>query len=930
MNKDNILNKFKIPEYINNPKKMNNTEIKFLNAYNIASKLNKNKDYTSQKLKNIRLCEKKSYLNIIDGDKADIFGCFFNPVNGKVYKYFNDFNIKCSPVNLTLKRYYFSSPKDNINGLNIGLIGKSWVLEYETYCNYTSDNIEIFYYNGVKDTFYKENNKFINKNSKSLNTILTEDINKAEFILNKENLLYTFNFEGKLKKISDFYNNNLEIRYINNSKLINEIISSFGIKLKFNYVNNKLSSVNDNIDRTVKYYYKNGYLSMVEYQNGGKYKFYYDEKLNKLSRIIDANGNVEFSAEYDRYGKPIKMYDIENTYAEIVYSDRDKQTIINTNSKKITYNFNNNGLIEKVEDSDIGVFKYKYDENNNIITRVNTFGKKTIYKYDNFNRIIFKKLSNGIEVNYFYNEKNYILKLSVSNGYQKLLSYNKNGNLTEKKIQIDMGIYSVTKYNYDSLGRIIEKILPSKNKISYEYRNTFNLLPNIITYPNGFKVIKEYDSVSRLIKNIKGKEIEEYKYNNIDLKIQTVYGDGSNDFKLYDLMGNLKEVIIPVENKNSKLYNTPVHKYKYIYNEKNTLIKFISPNGKIHIKEKFNKDKKKKINQIRKRNFAGKIIERKIPLNKNNNDILYRKENYLYNKNLNILEKRIGVDYVYKNEYPEKFYILKYNYDNNHNISDIYYSNTNNIKYLYKEKDKLYKTTIKINNKYEYKVLYEYNNRGLLCKLTEFLDFEDTDLNKCNTENLSYIKLETIFEYNSNGNLILIKLPSNNILNINYDLDGEMIINKENWFLKQAYKNELYIYKSHEVKQKSNDKYIFVYDIGGRITEIYDKTNSRLLYRYNYDCLDNILSIESENGITRFLYDKFLNIIKIIYPDGKYEIFEYDYIGNVSKYINKDGFLINYEFNGINKLKSISTDKYKIDYKYNSYGKISNKEKKEV
>lgn len=927
MNKDDILNKFPSLEYINEFKKMNNIERKFFNAYNIASKLNKNKEYISQKLEKVKLCEKKAYLNVIDGNKVDIFGCIFNPVEGKLYKYFNDFNIKSIPVNLSLKRYYFSNVRENINGLNAGLIGKGWVLEYETYCNYKNDYIEIFYYNGTKDIFYKENNKFINKNTMSLNNILSEDTNKMEFILSKEKILYIYSFDGRLKKISDLYNNFIEIKYINDSKFIAEIASSYEMKLKFNYIDNKISSVNDNINRTVKYYYKNDFLSMVQYQNGGKYKFNYDEKSDKLNCIIDANGNIEFSAEYDRYGKPIKMYDIENNYAEIIYSDVKKQIIINRNRGKVIYSFNNNKFIEKAEDEKIGSFKYRYDENNNLVSRINIFGKETVYKYDGFNRVIFKKSHNQVETKYFYNSENYLSKIYISNGYQKLLSYNKNGSLIEKRIKIDRGIYSVEKYNYDSLGRIVEKILPDKNKISYEYRNKFNVLPNMIIYPNQFKVIKEYDSVLRLIKEIEGKEIKEYKYNNIDLKIQTTYNDGSNDFRLYDLMGNLKEIILPEENKNSKLNNTPVHKYKYIYDEKNVLEKVICPDGKIFIKEK-KIYKEKKIKQIQKRNFIGKPIEKKIPLKINaNKDILYKSESYIYNKNLNITEKKIGIDYVCENEYPNKFYTLKYDYDSNGNVNNVLYSNISYKKFLYKEKNKLCKTITAINEEHNYNVLYEYNNKGLLYKITELLELKDTNLEKNNIRDLSYLKLETIFHYNENGSLILIKLPDNNILKINYDLNGDMINNSESWFLKQCCKNELTLFNSHiyEYEKKYDEKLIYSYDIGNRVEKIYNKIDKNILVSYDYDCLNNIIALTDKNGITKFIYDKFLNIIKIIYPDNRYEIFEHDYIYNVSKYINKNGVIIDYKFNSINKLKYILIDKNKITYKYNSSGNISNK-----
>ena len=59
--------------------------------------------------------------------------------------------------------------------------------------------------------------------------------------------------------------------------------------------------------------------------------------------------------------------------------------------------------------------------------------------------------------------------------------------------------------------------------------------------------------MNRLVRKIQGKEIEEYKYNYMDLKIQTIYADGSYDFRLYDLSGKQKEIILPQENMEERI-----------------------------------------------------------------------------------------------------------------------------------------------------------------------------------------------------------------------------------------------------------------------------------------------------------------------------------------------------------------------------------------
>ena len=115
-------------------------------------------------------------------------------------------------------------------------------------------------------------------------------------------LSWSFEYEAS-NSFSDKNGNNFEIRYIDSSNLIDSIVTSSGKKLTFNYKDNKIEKITDNIGRSVKYVYENDLLTEVVQANGSKYRFFYDHIHKKLSKVIDPNNNTEIEVSYDRYGK---------------------------------------------------------------------------------------------------------------------------------------------------------------------------------------------------------------------------------------------------------------------------------------------------------------------------------------------------------------------------------------------------------------------------------------------------------------------------------------------------------------------------------------------------------------------------------------------------------------------------------------------------
>lgn len=913
MKKEDILNQFLLPEDFLRGKKLNKEEQEFLSAYKIASFINQKKSYSSQKLKGICLKERNTYYNVKNKSYVELFNLYFNPSNGKFYKEENDFTIACRPTNLTLKRYYFSDNQKNCSRYH--LLGNNWVLEYETYCNYESNKIVFYFADGNKETFYKKETLFICENKYSENEIIKEDFEKQEIHFLKQNLIYIYAFDGRLKKVGDFYENFIEITYMND-QLIEGIYSSFGMFLKFFYENDKLSLVVDEIGRKIIYLYNENLLSSVIKPNNGKRHFDYETRFNRLCKIIDANENSIFQAEYDRYGIPVSINEFE-----IKYDKSKKETKFDNKDILIVYKYNEKNRIEKIIHSRIGTIEFKYDKAENIVSKVNTKGQITFYQYDNFNRLICIKLPDNKKIQYEYKNKQ-ISKFSLSTGYYKLFNYEKNGSLTEVKYTIEKGKLASCKYKYDMLGRLIEKINANGNKVFYEYKDEYSIYPNIKIYENDFKEYYEYDAVGRLIRKVSNKESVEYKYNNIDLKIQTIFADGSSDFRRYDLEGNLKEIIMPQENSQS----ATVHKFHYFYNEKNRLIKILAPNGTVFLNTKQSQNKSEN-KDLKICNLAGKIIEKRVPMKLDSNgEILYQLILYSYDKCFQIVSKKIGCEYVKEKEIPDRFFEINYKYDSFGNITEIK-TPSKVIKCYYTDKNKLQKKLEK-NENYKIQTVFEYNEKGLLFKIKKFLDMEDIFLEELKINKISpFIKIETIFTYNLNNQLIEIELPNKNKLEIKYDLNGTMINTIETWFIEIKEKNELLLFENNIQKERITD-YIFERDIAKRITKVLSKEDKKIIAEYEYDCLNNITAVIRNNNKTKFLYDRASRLIKIIYSDASYEVFQYDCCENVINYIDKEKKSTYYSYNSMNKLGFMKTEKEEIEYKYNELGEISFQKKK--
>ncbi|MCK4668117.1 RHS repeat-associated core domain-containing protein [Candidatus Dependentiae bacterium] len=208
----------------------------------------------------------------------------------------------------------------------------------------------------------------------------------------------------------------------------------------------------------------------------------------------------------------------------------------------------------------------------------NTATLAIIYDYDDFENSVKITDAKGHSIKYYFNSQDKLEMVEEldenGNTYSKTrFKYDLMGNMTEMRTSKDGVNWMVSKYTYDSEGRLIKSVLPDSGESTFIYDLNGNLTQSTdakgitikyyydklnrqtkIEYPDGSYILYEYDNLS--IPNGKGK---------LYLKRRYQPGEGfvsSNKFTDIDDMGRLlkKQEFINFEGHNPVQIN---HNYSY-------------------------------------------------------------------------------------------------------------------------------------------------------------------------------------------------------------------------------------------------------------------------------------------------------------------------------------------------------------------------------
>ena len=323
-----------------------------------------------------------------------------------------------------------------------------------------------------------------------------------------------------------------------------------------------------------------------ETDDGLGYSYTYDN-MNHLKSIINEEGVVEKTFEYDLHGNIVKEIDTEGNVSLFKYDlvnnliekripvEKDEKGRILYNVTSYAYDKNGNKILEKhgiskvYENEQCRSFNeiyFKYDSENRLIEVSDKYGAKTKYRYDCLNHKIYESF-----------------KINDSTNRNIHYVYDKVGNRVQKKEEIDgsfispenkgKNIWAVTNYEYDRNGNVTKIITPN----GYEINRVYDVLDRVMEEfqkdnKNGIcrSKVYEYDKADNILSLSEycGKDAElihgkYFSENDYDLKvIERYYKKKENDDRF-------AEINFEFDSK----------KKSYVYDEQNRLTHFINASG---------------------------------------------------------------------------------------------------------------------------------------------------------------------------------------------------------------------------------------------------------------------------------------------------------------------------------------------------------------
>ncbi|MDD3793571.1 MAG: DUF6531 domain-containing protein [Candidatus Gracilibacteria bacterium] len=382
-------------------------------------------------------------------------------------------------------------------------------------------------------------------------------------------------------------NSNVSKKIDGNGTIINYIYDSQNRLIEKNIINgeNVIGITKENFE-----YDSLGRLTKTTNNEGSETLFSYDS-LNRLisetqsphpNPLPEGEGIKTINYTYDSLGNKTSI-SIDGKTTSYKYDSNSRlETISRENQEIVRYNYDSLNLLSQTYGNG-QITTYGYDENYNRLTNLNTLNKNFTYEYTSNNLI----QSNGYE-NYTYDEKNQLIQVQFNTRFvnKDFIDYsydamgnrlnemygriNKKGNInyfkdfeyttnnlnqyTNKSFSVQDSEGQATNEedsffaeSYEGLVEDIESLNTTESEPLVElngkliYDKNGNMIGNMLN--NKRQYIYSYDYKNRLVKvektiykKVEGSETNEieeitkiiqYRYDNLDRRIQKIYNNGS-------------------------------------------------------------------------------------------------------------------------------------------------------------------------------------------------------------------------------------------------------------------------------------------------------------------------------------------------------------------------------------------------------------------
>ena len=702
-------------------------------------------------------------------------------------------------------------------------------------------------------------------------------VSQDQYLNSSAGTRYEYNDAGFIISKTDPLGNVITIINDSYGNVVKEVMPNGSyVKTTYDEINRKTgSSFYDHTTQEEKL------MEVISYDKAGVNKqvtttVYLDD--NKSSTIIE---------KYDFDNRLVEKTNAEGNTSYITYTKNgDVSTEKDYDNQVTTYTYDKLGNLTNISAPFEGTKKsnitYIYDKNGNVLTEkiqsnaVNTSAasyRNISYEYDCWGNLLttiqYEGTSPVSYIQAFYNYKGQILRqykgLSAPLTIVDLDLVATNGD----------DDYSVTKYEYDYLGNIIQTIdaqggietftrdsignvISSVDKIGHTYAATYDALGRVITenYVNinahtansVITKIYSYDNMGNLISLSENSNAITYTYDGFGNLLSETSGDIIKEFT-YDNIGSLlsskildngqtlQHIINTYDNMNRlvSVNEDGVVKASYTYDKFSNLLTTTYANGAV---------------ETNTYNRAGLI---KTTVNKNANGNVLSSYTYTYNLAGNELTK-VGTDGT-----------TAYQYDDLNRLTKVTYSDASTEAYTFDENNNRLSKTV-TNSLGTATTTYTYNN---LDQLLEKTDDDGT----------------IYYEYDDNGNLKLERLLNNEYITYDYDQLNRLLV----W----AHDSEVYFYSYNPNNSRATKGYM---------------TNRK---ETEHIWLGSEIAIDKNvDGVVKYTHG-----LKLIESD--YGTYLYNSHGDVVQLLDDTGAVIaNYDYDPYGTLKTENVQGDKNPYRY--------------
>lgn len=397
---------------------------------------------------------------------------------------------------------------------------------------------------------YGTDGKLVSISNKYDDTITIARTTSSITITDGANRAYTLALDsnGNIISATDPANNVISYSYDSDNNLIS-VTDQAGVTLgQYSYTNGVLTK---SMDKTIKYG-TNGRVTSYEYDSGAYLNYTYDDE----NKTISTESSVETttSQTYNDALMVVSSTDEEGKTTEYTYDEYYRTLTETKDGTTVTYTYDSNGnvLSEVSDDEDAENTYYKYDENGNVVRQQTG----TAYTY------------------YVYNKNHEItLSATLKEGYT---------GETPEIYNSDLTCFDTVSYTYDN-GMLTKTVDSKKNEtILYTYDSYGNTVKTTtLTENDGESTVGvvdcTYDIMGNLLTSVSGDETSSYIY---DKAGRTLLANekGECTRTIYDSLGRVIQEIGPEDYDSTKdglpeenTYSDENAGHTYIYAENGTL-----------------------------------------------------------------------------------------------------------------------------------------------------------------------------------------------------------------------------------------------------------------------------------------------------------------------------------------------------------------------